>query len=112
MGESSENNIPNDSDSNEIIEIKHDDLEELEQQIIFSSLNEIPTLNAYRIFNYIKDKLLVSSKQKETKNKHKVLVLDKCLLLRSIYKIVFGGEYTSYTLELNKGVNEKKTRKF
>lgn len=34
--------------------------------------------------------------------------MDKCLLLRSIYKIVFGGEYTPYTLELNKGVNEKK----
>ncbi|CAG8500161.1 6613_t:CDS:2 [Rhizophagus irregularis] len=112
MGESSENNIPNDSDSNEIIEIKHDDLEELEQQIIFSSLNEWEVGMEKITDKFFKDKLLVSSKQKETKNKHKVLVLDKCLLLRSIYKIVFGGEYTSYTLELNKGVNEKKTRKF
>lgn len=40
MGESSENNTPNDSDSNETIEIKHDELEELEQQISFGSLSE------------------------------------------------------------------------
>ena len=33
--------IPNDSDSNDTIEIKHDDLEELERQITFSSLNEV-----------------------------------------------------------------------
>ncbi|CAB4439538.1 unnamed protein product [Rhizophagus irregularis] len=73
MGESSENNIPNDSDSNEIIEIKHDDLEELEQQIIFSSLNEwevgmvnvsrklqinlIPTLNGVKFLIRIHIKL-------------------------------------------------------
>ncbi|CAB4439590.1 unnamed protein product [Rhizophagus irregularis] len=81
MGESSENNIPNDSDSNEIIEIKHDDLEELEQQIIFSSLNEIPTLNgvkkAIAYLTTLKTSFWYHQNKKETKNKHKVLVLDR-----------------------------------
>ncbi|RIB22609.1 hypothetical protein C2G38_2173514 [Gigaspora rosea] len=51
---------------------------------------------ANRIFNYIKDELPLSSKRKETENKHCVYYLDPSI------KLIFGGEYTPYSLELNK----------
>ena len=48
----------------------------------------------------------MSSKRKETENKHSVYYLDPFI------KIVFGGEYTPYTLELNKSVNGKQRPDF
>ena len=47
-------------------------------------------------FSLSKDELPLSSKRKETETKHSVFNLDPFI------KIIFGGEYTPYTLELNK----------
>ncbi|CAG8566444.1 7623_t:CDS:2 [Funneliformis mosseae] len=101
---------PADEQIDETIEIRSDDLEELENQIIFSSFtlsdnNELGE-KARRIFNYIKDELPLMSKRKETENKHCVYYLDPFI------KIIFGGEYTPYTLELNKSVNGKQRPDF
>jgi len=61
---------------------------------------------ARRIFNYIKDELPLTSKRKETENKHCVYYLDPFI------KVIFGGEYTPYTLELNKSINGKQRPDF
>ncbi|CAG8738979.1 8374_t:CDS:2, partial [Cetraspora pellucida] len=45
-----------------------------------------------------KDELPLSSKRKETENKHCVYYLDPFI------KLIFGGEYTPYSLELNKSI--------
>ncbi|CAG8708054.1 10999_t:CDS:10, partial [Funneliformis caledonium] len=87
MGESSENNIPNDSDSNETIEIKHDDLEELEQQITFSSLNEweVGTVNVSRKFKEYQRQIIASIRQKKTKltwnNTFELLALSSIIVM-------------------------------
>ncbi|RIB17590.1 hypothetical protein C2G38_2037609 [Gigaspora rosea] len=61
---------------------------------------------ANRIFNYIKDELPLSSKRKETENKHCVYYLDPFI------KLIFGGEYTPYSLELNKSISGKQRPDF
>uniref|UniRef100_A0A1D1XFA2 Uncharacterized protein n=1 Tax=Anthurium amnicola TaxID=1678845 RepID=A0A1D1XFA2_9ARAE len=61
---------------------------------------------ARRIFDYIKDELPLRSKQKETETKHSIYNLDPFI------KIIFGGEYTPYTLEFNKSVNGKQRPDF
>ncbi|CAI2181086.1 8189_t:CDS:2 [Funneliformis geosporum] len=59
----------NQADSNETIEIKYDDLEELEQQITLSSLNEweVGTVNVSRKFKAHQRQLVTSVRQKKTK---------------------------------------------
>ncbi|CAI2191790.1 7182_t:CDS:10 [Funneliformis geosporum] len=61
---------------------------------------------ARRIFDYIKGEIPLSSKQKETETKHNIYNLDPFI------KIIFGGEYTPYTLEFNKSVNGKQRPDF
>ncbi|CAG8611899.1 2025_t:CDS:2, partial [Racocetra fulgida] len=146
------NNIYNNDDPNEIIEFKYNELEELEQQIMSSSLSEVYSIlnsnpykitqpiltdslltslykatndfslglnynlilnndgelgeKASRIFNYIKDELPLSSKRKETEIKHCVYYLDPFI------KLIFGGEYAPYNLELNKSVSGKQRPDF
>ena len=48
----------------------------------------------------------MSSKRKETENKHHVYYLDPFI------KIIFGGEYTPYTLELNKSISGRQRPDF
>ncbi|CAG8654285.1 8035_t:CDS:2 [Funneliformis caledonium] len=69
-----ENNISSNDDLNETIEFEYDELRELEQQIISSSLSEI--------YN------------------------------NPFIKVIFGGEYTPYSLEINKNVGGKQRPDF
>ncbi|KAG9291088.1 hypothetical protein G9A89_012960 [Geosiphon pyriformis] len=61
---------------------------------------------ASRVFNYIKDELPISSKQKVTEDKHRIYYLDPFI------KPIFGGEYTPYNLELNKSLGGKQRPDF
>ena len=58
------------------------------------------------IFSLSKGEIPLSSKQKETETKHSIYNLDPFI------KIIFGGEYTPYTLEFNKSVNGKQRPDF
>ncbi|CAG8635422.1 7109_t:CDS:2, partial [Diversispora eburnea] len=138
-------------DSNELLEFKHDELEELEQQITISSLSEwnIGTVNVSRKFKEYQRQLISSVRQKKRQvlnsNPYKIaqpILTDS--LLTTLYKVtnnfsldlnynfnlnnddgelgenayhpfikvIFGGEYTSYSLELNKSVSGKQRPDF
>ncbi|RGB26980.1 hypothetical protein C1646_769710 [Rhizophagus diaphanus] len=97
MSDSSENHIPNDSDSNEAIEIKYDDLEELEQQITFGSLNEweVGTVNVSRKFKDYQRQLIASVRQKNKKlTWHNTFEL---LALSSIIVMCWPCPYSTFT---------------